>query len=55
MTKLKEFLMESNDYEEYFKKLLKKAGKKITDMTKDEKKAFFDKVDKGWKAKKETD
>ena len=41
------------DYESYFKKELEKEGKPITSMTDAEKKAFFNRVDKGWNAKNE--
>jgi hypothetical protein len=43
------------DYEAYFKKELEKEGKPITSMTDAEKKAFFNRVDKGWNAKNEQD
>jgi hypothetical protein len=41
------------DYEAYFKKELEKEGKPITSMTDAEKKAFFNRVDKGYNAKDE--
>jgi hypothetical protein len=43
------------DYEAYFKKELEKAGKTIPQMTDAEKKAFFNRVDKGYNAKNEQD
>jgi len=43
------------DYETYFKKELEKTGKSIPQMSEIEKKAFFDKVNKGWTAKDEQD
>lgn len=45
-------------YEKFFRALAKKHGidpEKIEDLDKDKKKAFFDEVDKKWKAEKETD
>ncbi len=43
-------------YQEFFKKALKKFGVTEPDqLTGEKKKAFFDYVDKNWKAKKETD
>jgi len=41
------------DYEAYFKKELEKEGKSIAQMTDAEKKAFFNRVDKGYNAKDE--
>jgi hypothetical protein len=43
------------DYEAYFKKQLEKEGKPLTSMTDAEKKAFFNRVDKGYNAKNEQD
>lgn len=46
----------SSTYKEYFKKMLKKYGVDEPDKIPDkDKKKFYDEVDKGWKAKKETD
>lgn len=46
----------SEAYQAYFKKILKKYGEDEPDKLSDEdKKKFFDEVDAGWKAKKETD
>jgi len=45
-------------YQAFFKKMAKKMGidpEKIEDLPADKKKKFFDAVDKGWKADKETD
>tara|TARA_R110002096_G_scaffold79048_1_gene185751 strand:- start:559 stop:1698 length:1140 start_codon:yes stop_codon:yes gene_type:complete len=44
---------EEADYKVFFKKALKKAGKSIPSMSDDEKKAFFNKIDKAWDAKGE--
>jgi len=41
------------DYDAYFKKELEKEGKSIASMTDAEKKAFFNRVDKGYNAKDE--
>ena len=41
------------DYEAYFKKELEKEGKSLASMTDAEKKAFFNRVDKGYNAKDE--
>lgn len=41
------------DYDAYFKKELEKTGKTIPQMTDAEKKAFFNRVDKGYNAKDE--
>ena len=43
-------------YEAFYKKTLKKyKAKTAKDLSDDDKKKFFDEIDKGWKAKKETD
>lgn len=47
---------ESTEYKEYFAKMLKKYKVDAPDDLSDEdKKKFFDEVDAGWKADKETD
>ncbi len=44
------------DYDAFFKSMLKKWKiKSYKDLPKDKQKKFFDEVDKGWEAKKETD
>lgn len=49
-------LIKEEDYREFFKGMLKKWNiKSPTDLEGDKKKEFFSQVDKGWKAKKETD
>ena len=46
----------SSDYKAYFKKMLKKYGVDEPDkIPEKDRKKFYDEVDKGWKAKKETD
>jgi hypothetical protein len=47
-------LKETSDYKEYFKKALAKTGKSLGDMTSDEKKEFFKRIDASWKAKDES-
>lgn len=47
---------EENAYQKYFKEMLKKEGvKSPAELSDEEKKAFFNKVDAGWKAKKKED
>ena len=56
-TIVKETMIEESEYQEFFKKALEKAGKSIPAMSDDEKKAFFNKIEKTWKgrgAKKES-
>ena len=53
---VKEAMIEESEYQEFFKRALEKAGKSIPQMSDDEKKAFFNKIEKTWKgrgAKKE--
>jgi hypothetical protein len=50
---VKEVMVEEADYQTFFKKALEKAGKGINDMSDDEKKAFFNKVDAAWNGKGE--
>jgi hypothetical protein len=50
---VKEVMVEENEYQAFFKKALEKAGKGINDMSDEEKKAFFDKVDTAWNGKGE--
>ena len=50
---VKEVMVEEAEYQQFFKKALEKAGKGINDMTDDEKKAFFDKIDAAWNNKGE--
>jgi hypothetical protein len=47
---------QSNEYKTFFKKMLKKFGVNEPDELKgDKRKEFYNAVDKGWKADKETD
>jgi hypothetical protein len=50
---VKEVMTEESEYQAFFAKALEKAGKGINDMTDDEKKAFFNKVDSAWNGKGE--
>jgi hypothetical protein len=50
---VKEVMVEEADYQAFFKKALEKAGKGINDMTDDEKKVFFNKVDSAWNGRGE--
>ena len=55
-TIVKETMIEESEYQEFFKRALEKAGKSIPSMSDEEKKAFFNKIEKTWKgrgAKKE--
>lgn len=50
---IKQVVKEENDYQQLFKHMLDKTGKSLPDMSDDEKKAFFNAVDKASKAKSE--
>ena len=50
---VREVMQEEAEYQNFFQKVLDKAGKSIPSMSDDEKKAFFNKVDAAWKAKQE--
>ena len=50
---VKEVMTEETEYQAFFSKALEKTGKSIPNMTDDEKKAFFDKVDAAWAGKGE--
>ena len=50
---IKDVLREETEYQKFFKKALEKAGKSIPQMSDDEKKAFFNKIDAAWKRKGE--
>ena len=50
------YLNEKSAYDKYFEEMLKKWKiKSPSELDKKQKIAFFDEVDKGWKADKETD
>jgi len=50
---IKQVVKEESDYQQLFKHMLDKTGKSLGDMSDDEKKAFFNAVDKAAKAKSE--
>ena len=50
---VREAMVEESAYQEFFKKALEKAGKSIPEMSDEEKKAFFNKIDKSWNGKGE--
>jgi hypothetical protein len=50
---VREVLAEEAEYQQFFKKALEKAGKSITQMSDDEKKSFFNKIDSAWNGKGE--
>jgi len=50
---VRQVVKEEQDYQQLFKTMLDKCGKSITDMSDDEKKKFFNAVDKAYKAKSE--
>jgi len=50
---VKEVMTEESEYQTFFKKALEKAGKSITQMSDDEKKEFFNKIDAAWSGRGE--
>lgn len=50
---VKEVMVEENAYQEFFKKALEKTGKSIPQMSDEEKKTFFNKIDSAWNGKGE--
>ena len=50
---IKDVLREETEYQKFFNQALEKAGKSIPQMSDDEKKAFFNKIDAAWKGKGE--
>ena len=48
---IKDVLREETEYQKFFAKALKKSGKSIPQMSDDEKKAFFNKIEKTWKGR----
>ena len=52
-TIVREAISEESEYQTFFKKALEKTGKSIPQMSDDEKKAFFNKIDAAWKGKGE--
>jgi leucyl aminopeptidase (aminopeptidase T) len=50
---VREVMVEETEYQAFFKKALEKAGKSIPQMSDEEKKAFFNKIDATWKGRGE--
>ena len=50
---VREAMVDESAYQEFFKKALEKAGKSIPDMSDEEKKEFFNKIDAAWSSKGE--
>jgi hypothetical protein len=50
---IKTIIREESEYQQFFRKALEKAGKSIPDMSDEEKKAFFNKIDAAWDGKGE--
>jgi hypothetical protein len=50
---VREVMIDESEYQTFFKKALEKTGKSIPDMSDEEKKAFFNKIDSAWDAKGE--
>ena len=50
---VREVMTEESEYQEFFKRALEKTGKSIPDMSDEEKKAFFNKIDSAWQGKGE--
>ena len=48
---VRETLLEESEYQKFFKKALEKAGKSLPSMSDEEKKAFFNKIQKTWKGR----
>ena len=48
---VKETMIEESEYQEFFKRALEKAGKSIPNMSDEEKKKFFNNIEKTWKGK----
>jgi hypothetical protein len=50
---VKQVIKEEEDYQQLFKTMLARHGKSISDMSDDDKKKFFNAVDKAFQAKNE--
>ena len=48
---VRETMIEESEYQKFFKKALEKAGKSLPSMSDEEKKAFFNKIQKTWKGR----
>lgn len=51
--KIREVIVDDNEFKAFFQKSLDRAGKSIPDMSKEEKREFFNKIDAAWKGKGE--
>ena len=50
---VREVMIDESEYQTFFAKALEKTGKSIPEMSEEEKKAFFNKIDAAWDAKGE--
>jgi hypothetical protein len=50
---IKQVISEESEYQTFFRKALEKTGKSIPEMSEEEKKAFFNKIDAAWSSKGE--
>jgi hypothetical protein len=50
---VREVMIDESEYQTFFAKALEKTGKSISEMSEEEKKAFFNKIDAAWDAKGE--
>lgn len=50
---VREVMTEESEYQDFFKRALEKTGKSIPDMSDEEKKSFFNKIDAAWQGKGE--
>src|SRR5210317_818729 len=50
---LRSIMAEESEYQTFFKRALEKAGKSIPQMSDEEKKEFFNKIDAAWQGKGE--
>jgi len=48
---VREAMIEESEYQEFFKRALEKAGKSIPQMSDEEKKKFFNNIEKTWKSR----
>jgi len=56
LEKIDNYLSEESSYQKFFNKKLKEAGvKSPAELSDEEKKKFFNMIDKEWKGKKEED
>lgn len=53
MESIRETMLEDSEYQKFFKMALVRTGKKIPEMSEEEKKEFFNKIEKSWNSKGE--